>query len=157
MSSRKKPKYNPNEHKITISWDGDQKEPKFNIEFKPDLLHKDTILRNHTVLLANAFDAGIKTIVSVLREIEQPTEEELKNFEYDFSKHDKDTFALYNYKKAIMEEIATIVQNTLTDAFHDVLYVKGVQEKIFQQLRDKKKLEKESEETEETTTKGGIN
>ena len=134
-------------YKILITWDGEKgEEAKFNLKFTPDPLNLNTNIRDHIVLLANAFDQGIKQLVSVLQPIEQPTEEELKNFEYDFSKHKEGTFALYNYKKAVMEEIAAVVGSTLSDTFHDVLYVQGVQEKIFEELRKNRQENKNDEE-----------
>lgn len=140
-------KTKPKGYRILITWDGEKgEEAKFNLKFTPDPLNLSTNIRDHVVLLANAFDQGIKQLISVVQPIEQPTEEELKNFEYDFSKHKEGTFALYNYKKALMEEIASIVGNTLVDTFHDVLYVQGVQEKIFEEIRKSHQADKDDEE-----------
>lgn len=140
-------KTKPKGYRILITWDGEKgEEAKFNLKFTPDPLNLSTNIRDHVVLLANAFDQGIKQLISVVQPIEQPTEEELKNFEYDFSKHKEGTFALYNYKKALMEEIAAIVGNTLGDTFHDVLYVQGVQEKIFEEIRKSRQADNDGDE-----------
>ena len=45
-----------------------------------------------------------------------------------------------------MEEIAAVVGSTLSDTFHDVLYVQGVQEKIFEELRKNRQENKNDEE-----------
>ena len=144
-------KKNPNAVKIVITWDGVEGEDQsFNIKFTPDPLKTNTNLRNHLVVLANAFDAGTKQLMSLVKPLPQPTEEELKEQKYNFAEHEEEfgegLFALYNYKKALMEEFVTIVHRTLPDAFHDVLYVKGAQEKIFDTMRDKLKERREQEE-----------
>jgi hypothetical protein len=149
----KKKKRNPNEVRIVITWDGVEGEGQsFKIKFNPDPLNPDTNLRNHLVVLANAFAAGTRQIMSLIKPLPQPTEEELKTYTYNFEEHGEEygegLFALYNYKKAVMEEFVTIVERVLPDAFHDVLFVKGAQEKIFEKLREDYRARKEFEEDE---------
>lgn len=146
----KKKKRNPNEVRIVITWDGIEGEGQsFKMKFNPDPLNPDTNLRNHLVVLANAFATGTLQLMSVVKAIPQPTEQELKDGTYDFEAHGVEygegLFALYNYKKALMEEFVSIVGRVLPDAFHDVLFVKGAQEKIFEQLREEHRRKKEFE------------
>lgn len=141
--------------KIVGTWDGVSGEGQtFNLQFSPDPLDKDTNLRDQLVLLANMFAHGTKQLMSVVKTLPQPTEEELKNYTYDFETHGKEygegLFGLYNYKKALMEEFVSIVERVLPDAFHDVLFVKGAQEKIFEELRKRHAEKKALEELEET-------
>jgi len=146
----KKKKRNPNEVRIVIQWDGVEGEGQsFKIKFSPDPLDPNTNLRNHLVVLANAFSSGTKQLMSVVKALPQPTEQELKDYTYNFEEHGAEygegLFALYNYKKALMEEFVSIVGHTLPEAFHDVLFVKGAQEKIFDQLRKEHAAKKEFE------------
>ena len=149
--------------KIVINWNGLYgKDALYELLYTPDPLDITTDVRQLIVLLANAFNSGILQLVSLLKPLPNPTEEDITAFKYDFKNYGgAETFALYNYKKAVMEEIATIVHSTLPTAFHDVLYVKGVQEKIFDTLR-KQQLEKrakaeEKEFVEEPIKKGQVN
>lgn len=162
----KKKKRNPNEVRIVIQWDGVEGENQsFKIKFSPDPLDLNTNLRNHLIVLANAFNAGTKQLMSLVNPLPQPTEEELKDMTYNFEAHGVEygegLFALYNYKKALMEEFVSIVERTLPDAFHDVLFVKGAQEKIFEQLRENYRAKKEFEADEDLNdikeTKGAVN
>lgn len=162
----KKKKRNPNEVRIVIQWDGVEGEGQsFKMKFSPDPLDPRTNLRNHLVVLANAFSEGTKQLMSLVKPLPQPTEEELKTMTYDFEAHGVEygegLFALYNYKKALMEEFVAIVERTLPDAFHDVLFVKGAQEKIFEQIRQNHAAKKEFEADEDLNnikeTKGAVN
>jgi hypothetical protein len=149
---KKKPK-SKNEVRILITWDGVEGEGQsFKMKFTPDPLNPDTNLRNHLIVLANAFATGTKNLMSVVKPLPQPTEEELKTGTYDFEahgvEHGEGLFALYNYKKALMEEFVAVVGRVLPDAFHDVLFVKGTQEKIFEYLREQHRIKKEFEEDE---------
>lgn len=144
-------KKNPNALKIVITWDGEEGENQsFRIKFSPDPLNVNTNLRNHLVVLANAFVEGTKQLMSLVKPLPQPTEDELKEHAYNFAEHEKEygegLFALYNYKKALMEEFVTITHRVIPDAFHDVLYVKGAQEKIFDKMREDIKTKKEAEQ-----------
>lgn len=146
----KKKSKNPNAVKIVITWDGVEGEGQsFNIKFTPDPLKPDTHIRNHLVVLANAFASGTQQLMSIVKQLPQPTEEELKSYTYDFEAHGEEygegLFGLYNYKKALMEEFVSIVGRVLPDTFHDVLFVKGAQEKIFDKLREEIKARKEFE------------
>lgn len=150
--SKKKPEYKKPKFKIVATWDGELGEDQsFELKFTPDPLKQETDIRSHLVLLANAFAAGTLQLLSVIKPLPQPTEEELKNQTYDFAEHGKEygegLFGLYNYKKALMEEFVSIVERVLPDAFHDVLFVKGAQEKIFEQLREEHREKKELEES----------
>jgi hypothetical protein len=147
---------NKNAIKITITWDGIEGEGQnFKLVFSPDPLKTTTDVRKQLVVLANAFAKGTEQLMSVIKPLPQPTEEELKNAEYDFAEHGKEfgegLFGLYNYKKAIMEEFVSIVGRVLPDAFHDVLYVKGAQEKIFDTLRKEHAAKREMEAEEATS------
>lgn len=164
----KKKKRKPNEVRIVITWDGVEGEGQnFKIKFSPDPLDINTNLRNHLIVLANAFSGGTKQLMSLVKPLPQPTEEELKDGKYDFEFHGEEygegLFALYNYKKALMEEFVAIVERTLPDAFHDVLFVRGAQEKIFEQLREEHRRKKEFEADEakegiiEIKEKGAMN
>jgi len=140
-------------NKIVITWDGTEGEGQhFKIKFTPDPLNTDTDIRKHLVLLANGFAHGTKQLMSVIKPLPQPTEEELKSQTYNFEEHGEvygeGLFALYNYKKAVMEEFVSIVGRVLPDAFHDVLFVKGAQEKIFEKLRQDHLARKAFEEDE---------
>jgi len=151
---------NPNTIKITMSWNGVEGEGQtFNLTFKPDPQNPDTNLRNQLIVLANGFAAGTKQLMSLVKPLPQPTEEELKEYKYDFAKHGEEfgegLFGLYNYKKALMEEFVAIVGRVLPDAFHDVLFVKGAQEKIFDKLREEYKLKKETEAEEVSEERKG--
>lgn len=153
--------------KIVINWDGKEGEgQKFKMTFTPDPLDLSTDIRKHLVVLANAFASGTKQLMSVIKPLPQPTEEELKNQTYDFALHGEEygegLFGLYNYKKAVMEEFVTIVERVLPDAFHDVLVVKGAQEKIFEHLREEHREREEAKQNEDNNitpegNNGGLN
>ena len=150
---------NKDEHKIVIKWNGKEGEGQsFQIEFTPDPLAPDTDIRKHLVLLANTFASGTLQLMSLIKPLPQPTEKELKDQTYDFKKHGKEygegLFGLYNYKKAVMEEFVSIVERVLPNAFHDVLFVKGAQEKIFDQMREKHLAKKQAEENNVDKTEG---
>lgn len=140
--SKAKPIEAKRPYRIEIEWDGHEGEGQaFKMLFQPDLSLRDTDVRKHLVLLANAFSVGVKQLVSLIKALPQPTEQELKDQTYDFGLHGEEygegLFELYNYKKAVMEEFVSIVERVLPDAFHDILFVKGAQEKIFEQMRTK--------------------
>ena len=150
---KKKKVTNKNAVRIVITWDGKEGEgSQFKLKFTPDPLDKDTDIRKHLVVLANAFAAGTEQLMSVVKPLPQPTEEELKLGTYNFEDHGMEfgegLFGLYNYKKALMEEFVSVVGRVLPDVFHDVLFVKGAQEKIFETLR-KQNAEKRAMEEEE--------
>lgn len=166
MAKKKQPKAkNKDAVRIVISWDGKEGEGQsFNIRFSPDPLNPDTDIRKHLVVLANAFAAGTKQLTSLIKPLPQPTETELKEMTYDFAEHGKEygegLFGLYNYKKNVMEEFVSIVGRVLPDAFHDVLFVKGAQEKIFDKMRAEHAAKKELEAEEaaaENKEKGVVN
>lgn len=151
--------------KIVIEWDGKEGEDQaFSMSMTPDPLDPETNIRNHIVVLSNAFAHGVVQLMSLIQPLPQPTPEEIENYEYNFEEHGKEfgegLFALYNYKKALLDEFQSIVGRVMPDAFHDVMYVKGVQEKIFDKMREellKRKEEelalKEFDETKKGTTK----
>lgn len=129
-------------YSITVQWNGKEGEGQsFQMAFEPGLELQETDIRKHLVLLANAFATGTRQLMNFIKPLPQPTEQELKDQTYDFGAHGEEygeeLFGLYTYKKAMMEEFVSIVERALPDAFHDVLFVKGVQEKIFEQMREK--------------------
>lgn len=143
-------KTKPEMIKINTTWKITNKEQQlFNIKYSPDLLDTSTDLRKHLILLANIFNTGINQVASLLRMMPAPTEEEAATMTYDFEKHGKEygegLFDLYNFKKALLEEVVAIVQDALPKAFPDIIFVKGAQEKIFQTLRERH-VEQESKE-----------
>lgn len=147
--------------RILMTWDGEEGEDKqFKLKFTPDPLKQTTDIRKHLVVLANGFATGTMQLMSLIKPLPQPTEKELKEGTYDFKEHGEEhgegLFGLYNYKKALMEEFVSIVGRVLPDTFHDVMFVKGAQEKIFDELREKQK-EKETLLQEEPKIKGVVN
>lgn len=143
-------KTKPEMIKINATWKITDKEQQlFNIKYHPDPLDPNTDLQKHLILLANIFNTGVSQIASLLRMMPVPTGEEIATTTYDFEKHGKEygegLFALYNFKKTILEEIIGIVQDTLPKAFLDIIFVKSAQEKIFQTLREQH-VEQESKE-----------
>lgn len=119
---------------------------KILLSYSPDPLKLTTDIRKLLQLTANTFDHGIRTLVSVIAEMPAPTDEELKEGKYNFGNHGgAETYSLYNYKKALLEEIKQTVEKTLVESFHDLFFVQGAEEKIFQQLREKKLASKTDE------------
>jgi hypothetical protein len=157
---KKKTEYKTPKFKIVSTWDGNTGEDQtFELKFSPDPFKHNVDIRNYLVLLANTFAAGTLQLMSLIKPLPQPTEEELKEQTYDFAKHVEEygegLFGLYNYKKALMEEFVSIVERVLPDAFHDVLFVKGAQEKIFEKLREEHREKKALEEAESDNGNGG--
>lgn len=119
---------------------------KILLSYSPDPLKLTTDIRKLLQLTANTFDHGIRTLVSVIAEMPAPTDEELKEGKYNFGNHGgAEVYSLYNYKKALLEEIKQTVEKTLVESFHDIFFVQGAEEKIFQQLREKKLANKTDE------------
>lgn len=119
---------------------------KILLSYKPDPLNVTTDIRKHLQLTANSFDHGVRTLVSMIAELPAPTDEELKEGKYNFGNHGgAEVYSLYNYKKALLEEIKQTVEKTLVESFHDLFFVQGAEEKIFQQLREKKLADKTDE------------
>lgn len=125
---------------------------EIKLKFHPDPLDTSTDITKHIQLLSNMFAGSIKQLMSVVHPLPQPTEEEFNDHTYSFEEHQKDygegLYALYQYKKNLMEYVDQTVSTALFEAFHDVFFVKGAEEKIFDQLREKA-LEKRDKNTEE--------